>query len=271
MSVGEARAWFEARGATLVLAHSSVSEFVPVSEKDKLRIRAELLELERFPIAYVRLGDIQRRELWPALEAFGAGAMPRPLDPYVSQFWRTFWDYEQTSLHDVLLTQEVERRVNFRLHDQVFMLWTNPVNFQNQRSLMVGVQSILDGIRADTRTTREKFDAEVPSAMEACGFSHPTVGFAAWLRSRPTVAPGWRFHYEVLQEWAANTTDDAKSGDLHDIVHLFGIPYFDYATLDRRFVDYASRATKRLREIDASINYDSRVFRTFGDIVKAIP
>lgn len=270
MSVGDARAWFEAHGATLVLAHSSLSEFVPVGEKDKLRIRAELQELERFPIAYIRLGDIQHRELKLAVEAFVVGSVPKPLDPYVSRFWQTFWDYEATSLHDVLITQEIERRVNFRLHDQVLMLWTDPINFQNKPSFTVRIQNILDGIRVDSGTALEKFNAEVPAALSGCGYATPPVGFEAWLRTQPSVAPGWRLHYEVLQEWAGNTSDNAKDGDLHDVVHLFGVPYFDYATLDRRFVDYASRAAKRLQQIDASINYESRIFRAFGDIVNAI-
>lgn len=272
MSVADARAWFEAREATLVLSQSSVSEFVPVDETDKLRIRAELQELEKFPVAYIRLADIHRLELTAAVEAFDTGGIPQPLDPYVSHFWRTFWDPEQTNFQDILFTQEIERRVNFRLHDQVLMLWTDPVNFQNKPWLTVHVQSILDDIRADTRTAREKFEAAVPDALKACGCVPAAIpGFEGLLRSRPSVAPGWRLHYEVLQEWAANTTDNAKDGDLHDIVHLCAVPYLEYATLDRRFVDYVSRSAKRLRQIDTSINYDSRIFRSFGDLMKAIP
>lgn len=269
MSVADARGWFDAHDATLVLAHSSVSEFVPVDESDKLRIRIELQELERFPLAYIRLGDIQCRELKLAAEDFAAGCAPRLLDPYVPHFWRTFWDSEQTTLHDVLITQEVERRVNFRLHDQVLMLWTEPENFRNRPQATAGVQNILDSIRSESRTPRQKFDSGVRDALNACACDSTAYsGVEDWLRSRPTIAPGWRLQYEVLQEWAANTTDNAKGGDLHDVVHLLGVPYVDFATLDRRFVDYASRATKRLHSVDPAINNDSRVLRTFADLVE---
>jgi hypothetical protein len=271
MSVRDAREWFEALGATLVLAHSSVSEFVPVDETDKLRIRAELQQLEEFPVAYIRLGDIQCVELERAVKAFNTGGDPQPLDPYVSHFWQTFWDFEPKTFQDILNTQEIERRVNFRLHDQVLMLWTNRVNFQNRPELTVGVQRILNSIRENYQTAEEKFYAELPDALNSCGcLPAETPGLEAWLRSTPSVAPSWRLHYEVLQEWAANTTDNAKAGDLHDVVHLFAIPYVEYATLDRRFVDYASRASKRLRQIDGRIDYGSRIFRNLADIINAI-
>src|SRR5262249_39758813 len=155
-------------------------EFVPVGERDKLRVRDELQKLESLPIAYARFDDIQARELQLAVDAFAAGGEPQPLDPYVSQFWRTFWPLQPSTLHDVLLTQEIERRVNFRLHDQVFMLWTEPINFQNQPALTARVQAILDGIRADKRTEREKFDAEVPDALRGRALRPDKAGFEAW-------------------------------------------------------------------------------------------
>ncbi len=272
MSVAEAREWFEVHGATLVLAQSSVSEFVPVWEADKLRVRSELQELEEFPITYIRHGDIQCRELALAVAAFTAGFEPQQLDPYVPQFWRTFVPLKAANFSDVVLIQEMERRVNFRLHDQVFMLWSNPTNFQNDKRTTVRLQHILDSVRANTTTARHQFKAEIAEALSVCKVAASDVaGFEKWIRGKPSVAPGWRLHYEVLKEWAANVTDNAKDGDLNDVTHLFAIPYLAYATLDRRFVDYATRAARRLRHFDNSIDYELRLFRSFSEMVKAIP
>ncbi len=267
MRVDEAHRWFEERHATLVLAQSSVSEFVPVEEKDRLRVRDELQRLESLPISYIRLGGIQAGELRLAGEAYASRTEPRHFDPYVSHFWRTFWPLEQLTLEDVVLTQEIERRVNFRLHDQVLMLWTDPVNFKNKPELTAGVQAILDSIRGDGRSARQKFEAEVPEAFSACELQLPSrTGFERWLQSRPSIAPGWRLQYEVLREWAGNTGDRAKDGDLHDMTHVFGVPYAEYATLDRRFIDYVSRASRRLRRVEGQVDYDSRVFRDFSSL-----
>jgi hypothetical protein len=93
------------------------------------------------------------------------------------------------------------------------------------------------------------------------------MGFERWLQSTPSIAPGWRLQYEVLREWAGNTGDRAKDGDLHDMIHVFGVPYVEYATLDRRFIDYVSRASRRLRRVDGQVDYDSRVFRDFSSLV----
>jgi hypothetical protein len=178
MRVDEAHRWFEERHATLVLAQSSVSEFVPVEEKDRLRVRDELQRLESLPISYIRLGGIQAGELQLAGEAYASRTEPQRFDPYVSHFWRTFWPLVQLTLEDVVLTHEIERRVNFRLHDQVLMLWTDSVNFKNKPELTGGVQAILDLIRGDGRSARQKFEAEVP---EACSFPagwDSNVGFS---------------------------------------------------------------------------------------------
>ena len=271
MSVDEAQRWFEERNATLVLAQSSISEFVPVGEKDKLRVCDELQRLESFPIKYIRLGGIQPSELMAAGESYAADAAPQSPDPYVSHFWRTFWPLKPLTFHDMLLTQEIERRVNFRLHDQVLMLWTDPINFQNKPEFTARMQATLDAIRDDHRSARQKFDAEVPEAFSACGLHLPNrPGFEHWLRSSPSVAPGWRLQYEVLKEWAGNTGDVAKDGDLHDMLHVFGVPYVEYATLDRRFVDYVSRASRRLRRLDQKIDYDSRVFHDFRSLAAQV-
>jgi hypothetical protein len=267
MRVDEAQKWFEERNVTLVLAQSSISEFVPVGEKDKLRVRDELLRLESFPIKYIRLGGIQPTELSAAAESYWADAAFPSHDPYVRHFWRTFWPLKPLTFHDVLLTQEIERRVNFRLHDQILMLWTDPINFQNKPELTARMQAILKSIRGNHDSPREKFDAEVGEAFRACGLQlPPRPGFERWLRSCPSVAPGWRLQYEVLKEWAGNTSDTAKNGDLHDMTHVFGLPYVEYATLDRRFVDYVSRASRRLRHFDRQIDYDSRVFHDFRSL-----
>ncbi len=274
MSIAEGVEWFRQRSATLVLAFSSVSEFVPPSETDWLKVRAELQALESFPHCYIRLGDIQCGELEAAVSAYSTKQAPASIQPYVSDFWRTFWPLRPTTFDDVVFMNELERRVGFRLDEQVRLLWSDKRNFRNETGMTARVQGILDGWRAGTGSALTRFSAEIPEALASCGsnLGQSTVdSMARWLFELHSLASGLRLHYGVLFEYAANMTDSAKSGDLSDVSHLFGIPYFDFATLDRCFLDYVTRASQRLRKFDSRVDDTDRVYRSFGELVKALP
>jgi hypothetical protein len=259
--------WLRERNAEIVLSHTSVSEFVPAATTDRLQVRWELQELERLPVSYIRLGDLRCPELWLAARAFAESRPYVPFDPYVTSFWRTFWNLIPEDGKEVAQTRELELRVNFRLDEQIFMLWTRPENFMNTESDKQSLQSVLDAYRK--RTPRQRFREDVEAAMNDCNGSLELDldVFVAWLQDRPRVAPAWRFFWQTAEELTLNTTDLAKPGDLHDLLHLSATPYVDAVTLDGRFRSYARQATRKLRSIDDSIDYDRRLFGSFEAII----
>jgi hypothetical protein len=271
MSLPDARTWFTRHDATLVLAQTSVTEFVPLREDDKLRVRSELQELEAFPMTYFRIGDLRCSELASAVSAFDAQSEYVQIDPFVPSFWRTFWRETPRDGHEIVLRRQMEGWIGLRLDEQVFMLWSNPRNFTNSVEDTQTLERILSRFRSQRRRRQERFREELGDALESCERNRGDIdAFAMWASANPRRCPGWRFYFEVLQAWIRNVTDHAKDGDVNDITNIFGVPYVDMATLDARFVDYAKQATRELKRIDATVDYDRRVFKSFSDIVHAV-
>ena len=270
MSAEEARRWFVERGATLVLSYTSVSEFVPVDEHDRLRVRSELNTLESFPLTYARIGDIRCSELRNAVAARSNDAPYATPDIFVSHFWRTFWS-EPRDGHDIVLQRQLERTIDLRLWEQVFMLWSRPSNFINAPEHTASIQRILDRHRAAKKRRKERFREELREAVESCDLSPDAVPLlASWINGDPKHCAGWRLYFEVLQAWIRNVTDVAKDGDLNDLTHVFAVPYVDLATLDGRFVEYCRQATAQLAKLDPTVTYAARLFPSFSAIVAEV-
>jgi hypothetical protein len=267
MSVDDARAWFHERNAKLVLSHTTVSEFVPVDDPDRLRIRGELQQLESFPVTYIRFAELLRVEARLARKAFAAGEEYPRFIPFRREFWQTFWPLVPEDGEEIVLTRELERRLNYRLDEQVFDLWTRSNNFRNLHAHTARLQRKMSAFRADVRPRRERFRSELQDALdEERGPDFEAL--AKWLSADATRAPAWRLLYEVLEQWRANKADDAKDGDLNDITHITFLPFVDAATLDGRFVTYVCQAAQQLRQRTAAIDYDRRVFRSFAEVIE---
>ncbi|MEK6374510.1 MAG: hypothetical protein AABO58_17635 [Acidobacteriota bacterium] len=266
--VDAADAWLRERNAFIVLCHTSVSEFVPVATNDRLRVRWELQQLERLPTLYIRLGDLSRAELLHAVAAYAARAPAVAVEPFVEAFWQTFWEFDPSSGEDVAITRQLERRVGFRLDEQIDMLWTRPENFMNTQLTADSLQQILD--RQRRRTPHERFTNDLVAASEDCEtiLGSDFEPFVKWLQETPRATPAWRLFWQASEELMLNREDVAKPGDVRDLTHVSVVPYVDAATLDGRFLSYTRQAAAKLRRIDASIDYEGRLFRSFDAIVK---
>jgi hypothetical protein len=270
MSLADAQLWFAAHDATLVLSHTTISEFVPADESDGLRIRWELQQLERFSPVYIRLGDLACAELFLADRARASGEEYPRFEPYVPTFWRTFWSLYSADGEDIVFRRELERRVAYRLDEQVFELWVRPDNFRNLAQHTTRLQNKIRSFREDSRPRKLRYRNELSDTLSTCEWGTTDVEpLAKWLNASPTRAPGWRLTYEVLEQWRSNTGDDAKPGDIHDLTHVGCVPYVDAATLDGRFVTYVNQAAKEMRTRVPAIDYEHRVFRSFADMVAA--
>lgn len=271
ISADEARTWFVKHNATLVLTHSNVSEFVPVSESDRLRIRAELITLESFPLTYARVGQIRCAEFRNARVALREHTAYVAPDIFVSTFWRTFWPEPGGGLN-VVLTRQLERMVGLRLWEQVFVLWSNAANFVNAPADTAAVQRMLTTLRSAAKPRRARFRDELRHAAESCGDSDEVPPeLPSWINADPNRCAGWRLYFEVIQAWLRNRTDCAKDGDVNDLTHMFAVPYVDFMTLDVRFVEYCRQASDELQRYDSSVNYAARVFPSFAALCAALP
>jgi hypothetical protein len=267
-TVDVADTWLRERDASIVLCQTTISEFIPVATDDRLRVRWELQHLERLPTEYIRLGDLAAAELTNAAAAYAAHLPLVAPRPFVSTFWQTFWSYDRSNGEDVAITRQLERRVRFRLDEQVDMLWSEPETLMNTRTRADLMQEILD--RQRLRTPHERFIDDLVAALSDCEMTGETNidRFANWLWARPRAAPAWRLFWQTSEELTLNHEDVAKPGDVRDLTHVSAVPYVDAATLDNRFLSYARQATAKLRRIDASIDYEGKLFRSFEAIVK---
>jgi hypothetical protein len=272
LTLDDSLEWFDTNGVTLLLSHTTVSEFVPVHDPDRLRVRAELQQLERFPLAYVRLGDLQTRELSVALGCFRRGKDYEPIDVVYKEFWRTFWPLEPKNGEETVLTRQLERIVGFRLDEQVRMLWSRPSNFINLPEHTDRLTRIMTRLRAENPSAQTFFIEQLLETLESGSItiSREEVGaFAKWLWEGPERAPGWQLWVGVLEAWRMNTGDAPKAGDINDLTHTLAIPYVQAATLDKRMAAYARQAADRLHGSNARVDYGPRIYTSLQQFLRA--
>jgi hypothetical protein len=213
--------------------------------------------------------DLRCPELTNAAAAFFEKQPFHRVDPFVDHFWKTFWSYDPNDGRDITLTREMERRIVFRLDEQVFMLWSRPSNFMNTQADADRMQRILK--RQREVTPHQRFRDDLKATFEGCNWKvkdYVFADFADWLEETPSAAPAWRLFWQTSEELTLNTQDSAKPGDIHDLMHASAAPYVDAVTLDGRFLNYARQAAAKLMRADAAINYGGKLFRSFSDIVK---
>jgi hypothetical protein len=103
-------------------------------------------------------------------------------------------------------------------------------------------------VLGSTRTNKSVLAAMVESELDDLGLTVSDFSaFFEWLYRNPLkVCPGWRLLQEVFQEFRTDATASVTKGDVPDLTHVYLVPYTRAATLDRKWREYVSRATKRL-------------------------
>ena len=76
-------------------------------------------------------------------------------------------------------------------------------------------------------------------------------------------------HYEVFHELEKNTREVALAGDIPDFNHIAAIPYADYVTVDRRIAHYCGAVARKLKKLNAEIDYDRRIFTSVGKLLNS--
>jgi len=89
--------------------------------------------------------------------------------------------------------------------------------------------------------------------------------FAEWVYEKPTRCPSARLINEVSYKIVKNIGDILKNSCLEDFSHIQCLLYVDLMTVDRRFYEYISQASRSLR-----INYNKKITKSLNEILYTI-
>ena len=115
---------------------------------------------------------------------------------------------------------------------------------------------------------KEKFFATIQKHLLQFKLQLPLHGiksFAGWVYEKPSRCPSTRLINEVFHKMVKNIGDIPGNSDLEDFSHIQCLPYVDLRTLDRRFYEYISHASKSL-----GIEYNSKITRSLNEILNTI-
>lgn len=254
--------------ARLVLTFTSVRELAAGVTKtgDFLGLRAQLQQIERLPLGYLREGGITRSELKEAVAAFKNHREYLPIDPYVKR-WDETLVWEGSSPAEMLVNQS--------LYDLVSMAtkrgsgvrraeerWEGPLRqqFEDDRELPPG-----------TRKAAEKhFPETIRAHLALYSIPFPSEQIkelADWIYSNPIRSPGYRLAYDFRQDLMNNVTENVSGNDIFDRAHVLAVPYVDAITMDRNTAALCRRVSRRLSKKNPAIRYEERIFAGLKDLL----
>lgn len=227
-----------AKGHQLAVSPTLVFELAaPLSASStETNVMRRLIDLESLPTAYLADGQIARRELLSAIQAFRDRREYVPINPYVERFDAAIplsgpaptAIYLEHGLPETVLTIWQEAPEVFR----------NPID---QLRALIGADRKLSRPPSLAMHFREKLRRDLP----LYGLSEPPGGvdaLADWIYECPDRCPGTRLNYEVYHHLRKNVGDQPEASDFGDFAHVRCTPYVDLMTLDRRMADYVRRS-----------------------------
>jgi hypothetical protein len=242
------------RGTRVVITYTNLTELLPRNAAggvDRPRALALVRRLEQLPLAFLRQPDLARREFEEALRAFTEKRSPRPLKPYVDQWWETFSKtpseyvpYLRPKLYAALRRMTLSEEISALL-DSGEDLAENPED-------VAVVAKALDedrGLHGSKRGVAATWLAAIQKPFIRFGWLEPEEGyeaFANFVKDTPAACPGWRIGVAVYEESRSNITSRVKSGDIADFSHVHFLPYVTHATLDRAWRSRCAQAAQRL-------------------------
>jgi hypothetical protein len=272
ISLSEFDAYLRRHYAELALTFTVVREFVgPLAFKGNfLDLRPSLQAIERLPLAYLREAPIFAEEIKAALHAFGTGADPARIDPYVRRWDYTFaWPGPPAA----------EIFVDFRLDEIVYGVYRKSPHvfkpyaeagrklreqFAAERQLPGTVRKSLrdnfaDSVRRHAIQWRIDWGSTDIEALGHCIYDDPSR------------CPGLRLSYDAYHELLANLGDDPKDSDIPDFAHLNAIPYVDLATLDRPMIHYLAAVVRKLQGQGLQTDYARYVYPSLSCLLNGVP
>ena len=233
-----------AKGHQLAVSPTLVFELAaPLSAlSTETNVMRRLIDLESLPTAYLADGQIARRELVSAIQAFGDCREYVPVDPYVERFDAAI------PLHGSTPTAIY---LHHSLPETVLTIWQEAPEFFRDP-----IEQLRARIEADRKVPKPpslamNFREKLRRDLRLYELREPEGGvdaFADWIYERPDRCPGTRLNYEVYHHLRRNVGDQPEASDFGDFAHVRCTPYVDLMTLDRRMADYVRRSGQGWRD-----------------------
>jgi hypothetical protein len=255
--------WLEARGGSLVLTGTNVSQAVVLllEAEKSAELRGMLGAIAALPVCYLKEIAVFVEELGRALVAFGRDREPLSIDPYVAKWTDTLG----VSLGKSYASQGI--------FESVTHLWrTAPealLHFHRYQEILSEEQVVGKAVTPSSPTleagpNREShFARHLERQLKLHGFTLPlskTTAFADWVYANPRRCPGLRLAYEVGRELAAAERTVAPDTGLHGLGHLNAIPYVERATLGDQLYRHCRSVSGQLRSAHPDADYSGRLF-----------
>jgi hypothetical protein len=199
-------------------------------------VMRRLINLETLPTAYLADGQIARRELLSAIQAFSDCREYVQVHPYVERFDAAIPLYGSapTALY-----------LHHSLPETVLTIWQ-----EKPKLFRPPIEQFRALIGADRRLSKAPslaihFREKVRRDLSLYGLSEPPGGvnaLADWIYECPDRCPGARLDYEVYHHLRRNVGDQPEASDFGDFAHVRCTPYVDLMTLDSRMADYVRRS-----------------------------
>jgi hypothetical protein len=264
----------------VVLVYTTVAELVPQTEfqkADRGRVREIMKLLEQLPLSYMRSPEISRHEFRAAIDAFESGKPVQRVDPYVDQWWETFWKIPPDLMERLRPRGEINLLRSLPLWKQVEILVVN-----NPEALRFGaidqdeIRKVVEDDRQRLGTSRgsaKSFLAGVKNTFIRHQWPEPKGGieaFSEFVRSNADVCPGWRISHDVYEEYRCNLSGSVTKNDIPDFSHILILPYVTHATLDRAWRSRCAQAKNRLQKSGLSFAAYDRIHANLADVLTSL-
>jgi len=255
----------------LVLCASTVREICsPLAHGASFTdaIRPILQAIETLPRLYLSEVTIFGSEFQAAINAFNDRAEYQSPSPYVPRWLDTLGgprldaDIVGLRLDDVIFYQ-----YRSRFRDRIFGRRDNELEILRQL-LNQERQSILNGqYRARTHFSNSLIRN---AARYGVRLPENTDGFVSSVYLDANRCPGYRLNHEVFRSLTKNANDNPEAGDFVDFALISTLPYVDAITLDRRMRNYVAQASRKMRAVNAAVNYRNRVYEDVVELMRRL-
>ena len=268
--------------ARLVVTMTTLTELFPggtvPSHADVERGVSLAHKLDHIPHCFVRHTTIPAREFRSAFRAWQSHATGsvEHVVPFVSRFYETLWKPAAGTTDVLVRSDESEMLHRMTVWEQLRILSLRPESLRWSDTYTVKAAAALDADRANygsKRGTRAALEAAVSRHLQSIGFREPRDGvsrFAKWLRTQPTVCPGWRIGWDAWEEYRSNTNSPFVAGDLRDFSHLSILPYVTHFTADAKWRDMLGRARKRRERDNLPVPYFGNAYAKLDDVLPTL-
>lgn len=266
VSLADLDSWLKAKDAKLVFSLENIRALAgPLASNpgSLSRIVKYLRELEELPHCFISC-HIDLLELRSAIVSYENGQSYEVINPYVSRFDFTFDRMAQP------------KKVTYTMAEAVQDLYLKSPQIFTPRPLLHQIQA--QALSEDrVRWGDEKLRYELPKIMiveTLVGSLEVSDGraqkIADWIAGDSERCPALWLIRAIGSVMAKDRNYQSRPGDVFDAAETMGIPYVEYATLDRAMSHFFSIASSGLNRSKTKALPYGRVYKSFEELLAAI-